>query len=290
MTRNWIAAHIYYSGDLNLLLTAALAPFIKDNMKQLDPHIPWFFIRYPEGGDHIRFRMNTIYPDYVREKLERETALFFKQYPQRNMRIEHFPYEPEITRYGDEETLFWAELHFSVSSQCILKWLCDNQLQMPSARIYAIQLHLLLLLSTGWSSATLLSLCDHFIDDWMQVFYPVKKEIKDKDKWLYAFKNALTPQKELLFEATHEFWINAGKNLLTSATLLSYFEKNKLVMAGYNAAGLSVKQLTVAITSMMHMTHNRLGIENPEEAYIMYCTRSCLLNILSKDNYPHESQ
>jgi hypothetical protein len=55
-------------------------------------------------------------------------------------------------------------------------------------------------------------------------------------------------------------------------------------MSAYNADQYTTQQLTIAITSMMHMTHNRLGIENAEEAYIMYCTQACLSNIISHEH------
>lgn len=258
MTRNWIAAHIFYTGDLNLLITGLIAPFIQQYKHLLNPEAPYFFIRYPEGGDHIRFRMNTVHQDEIKRKLHFN-----------NLRISYLPYEPEEERYADIQL---AEQHFAVSSQVILEWLCAKR---GTPNVQAIQLHLLLLLSTGRSFAALLSLCEYFINDWLQIF-----RIADmKDKFSIAFDS----QKQVLFQATLEFWNNARINNI-SPSLLYYLNRNIEIMSAYNAGRYTPQQLTIAISSMMHMTHNRLGIENAEEAYIMYCTQGCLSYIISHES------
>lgn len=256
MTRNWIAAHIYHTGDLNLLLTRQIAPFIEQHKHLLDQGTPYFFIRYPAGGDHIRLRMNTLNEHELKQKL---------CFPD----MQYFPYEPEDERYAN---IALAEQHFAVSSQVIMEWLCRGK---GSHHIQAIQLHLLLLLSTGWSPADLLLLCEYFTNDWLTIFRT--DGMKDK------FNQAFHPQQEILFNATLEFWNNATKENI-SPSLLYYLKENSRIMSAYNADQYTTQQLTIAITSMMHMTHNRLGIENAEEAYIMYCTQACLSNIISHEH------
>jgi len=249
MTHKWIAAYIYYSGDLNLLITDYLSPFINQYKHLLNQ---WFFIRYPEGGDHIRLRMNTIHEDEIKQHLVLENIL-----------IKYFPYEPETERYAN---IRLAEQHFAVSSEVIMEWICKKR---GAAQIQAIRLHLLFLLSTAWPPERLLSLCEYFINDWLQIFRA--KGMKER------FRIAFEPQKETLFDATKVLWNTAGRE--------QYFKKNKDIMSAYNAGGYTAQQLTIAFSSMMHMTHNRLGIENMEEAYIMYCTQACLANILSHEHH-----
>ncbi|HVI48737.1 MAG TPA: thiopeptide-type bacteriocin biosynthesis protein [Chitinophaga sp.] len=290
MTYTWTAAHIFYSGSINLLITECVAPFVQQYAMLLDNEAPFFFIRYPEGGDHVRLRMNTTCPEDTMRHLHACASRFFHAHPAPAAKRRHdwlqdesvyrMPYEPEVIRYGNDYTLQWAERHFVVSSKVVMEWLCNTRNKPASMQVQAIQQHMLLLKSTGRPPEELLMICDYFVEDWLKVFYPGMKNAEEKERWLSAFKTTYDRQPQLA-PAVADFWYSAEEESI-SPSLQYYLSENKKIMDAYDGSRLTFQQLTVAIASMMHMTHNRLGIENPEEAYIMYCTRACLAYIFSQ--------
>ena len=54
--KKWQGYHIYYSGDLNDLLTEGVVPLLQ-SLQQDNLVERYFFIRYGEKGQHIRLRL-----------------------------------------------------------------------------------------------------------------------------------------------------------------------------------------------------------------------------------------
>ena len=66
----WISAHIFHAGDLDALITRVAGPLVSD----LNPE-GFFFLRYWEGGPHLRLRMRVSDPGAAeRELLARARA------------------------------------------------------------------------------------------------------------------------------------------------------------------------------------------------------------------------
>lgn len=259
---SWLCVHLYYRGSLDELLTACVAPFIEKHLQLLDAGTPYFFIRYPEGGNHIRLRMRTCYKALLVELLHQHTeaaALPFAVHCRQQ------EYIPETTRYGNEASIAWAENYFCLSSRITLQWLIHKR---PSASVFAICQHMALLTLGGFSTAQQLALCNYFIDDWIRIF----KSPEHKDLIIAAFERLLLSQKEMLLPAIYRQYLDWRNDTGVTAKLRNITHR-------YLHAGFSAEQLAVALTGMMHMTHNRLGIDNQEEAYIMYCCKACIQHI-----------
>lgn len=248
MKTTWISAHLYYTGPLDEVLNDAVTPFLDRFGGLLTQPAPFFFIRYPQGGDHIRLRLHTTQPALIRQ-------ILMATFPD----LKFIHYAPEITRYGDHSSIAWAEAHFFLSSRIILDWVRTRSPQ-ASPQIKAIELHLQLLAATQWSIPQLTSLCSYFIDDWLTIF-------KTPPTWfLDTFQKALAPQCSTLFPLLAEHWLHIHQH--------AYYTDHIPIMQAYNTAGFTPAQLTGIFTSMLHMTHNRIGIQNWEEAYILYCLRA----------------
>src|SRR5215475_1105633 len=59
---DWVSAHVFYQGDLTELLVNGIVPLTRelthDGMAALLCGTPgWFFLRYWEGGPHLRLRV-----------------------------------------------------------------------------------------------------------------------------------------------------------------------------------------------------------------------------------------
>ncbi|MGO4292146.1 thiopeptide-type bacteriocin biosynthesis protein [Chitinophaga sp. RAB17] len=272
----WVSAYIYYDESLNDLLLYCIHPFLEKHRELFNSDTPYFFIRYPEGGDHIRLRIQTSQEEKVLALLSAHIDAFNRSgLPDARMTV--VAYVPEIARYGDVHSIKWAEQLFYHSSAAVLEWLATATTPSAMASIQAIQFHVQLLQAADFPIAQQLEICDYFIDEWLRIFHPQRAALPDKTGWLATFDKAFSSRKEKITTAIHEMYLlyeNNGPSLLPGS---------RQAMQQYRHSGLSEPQLMEAIAGIMHMTHNRLGIANSEEAYIMYCTKACLQYIQQND-------
>lgn len=56
MTAEWVSVHVFYAGDLDRLLVEAVRPIVAD-LRSTGAVGRWFFIRYWNGGRHLRVRL-----------------------------------------------------------------------------------------------------------------------------------------------------------------------------------------------------------------------------------------
>ncbi|WPV66365.1 thiopeptide-type bacteriocin biosynthesis protein [Chitinophaga sp. LS1] len=268
----WISAHLFYNGQLDLLLNELVYPFLQKNQYLMTSPAPFFFIRYPEEGDHIRLRLNTNFPDLVTRALNNSAATFYTQHTTPGNCLRYINYEPETDRYGNDKSIVWAEEHFFHSSRIILDWI-KTKPETASLQMKAIELHMQMLSATGWSLTDMIDLCNYFVKEWLTIFHPKQNAGQIPDNmWLQSFQKALAPQQQKLFPTLHAYW----QQLQISPTAYEYLRANLSIMKAYNNTGFSKTKLNSIISSMLHMTHNRIGIKNQEEAYILYCLSTFL--------------
>ena len=279
----WLSLHIHFSGDANALLRQAIAPFISSWKGYLSPDSPWFFIRYWEGGSHIRlrFNVNPAHHKSITESLDND----FLQFSSTSFKIEKVliaNYNPEVNRYGNGKSIAWAERYFATSSSYILNWLLKmNGHKQPTSQ--AIQLHLVLLYHSGLKLCKIIILCDFFINGWLPRLYrkgfPMEQE---KEYWLNQFEQIFLPKKEMICLAASSFWASIAGDILNEE-LTQYSISCREIMDIYHAEAFSEFKFQEIISSLMHMTNNRLGIGNQEEAYLLYVVKNCMISIAQAD-------
>jgi len=147
----WVSVHAYYHADLDGMLLATVAPLVTA-LRSDELVDDWFFLRYWEGGNHLRLRMRPRHgaraevrhrtaavlhsylsahpsPDLVDEVDYRALARLFTAGEQRidvpaklapNNTFAFVPYVPEHQRYGDGRSLAAVERHFGESSRLAL--------------------------------------------------------------------------------------------------------------------------------------------------------------------------
>ena len=143
---HWIAAHVFGCADFDQLLVECVGPLVA-GLRRRQEIQRFFFVRYPEGGPHVRLRfggVERIIEDEVRPRVVRDVEEFVERHGlsgwRRNSRphaqvretskcadasdgaaphedaIRFVPYEPEVMRYGGEEGIAIAEWHFDFST------------------------------------------------------------------------------------------------------------------------------------------------------------------------------
>lgn len=154
----WVSGHVYYHGDLDLLVSALIAELVEE-LTRNGLIERYFFLRYWEGGQHLRVRL---LPTSSRQRLD--TMALFKEraerflgtfpsadspdswsypeladgwaaaegraeydrrlYPNNSLRF--LPYVREHDRYGDGRSMAAVERHFDESSRLAIRLLDDG--------------------------------------------------------------------------------------------------------------------------------------------------------------------
>lgn len=285
----WFAVYLFYPGDLDLMLNQLVQPFIHDFFKEASTET-YFFIRYWENGSHIRLRMK-VHPKKqasLAAEIKQRANEFFVRYPEvllpqdlatatvpSDHKVVYASYEPEIKRYGNRQSMPWAEAHFFSASAFVLDWISSRKTG-ASVLLQALSMHLVLLYATGWEFSRLLQVCDVFIHGWLPRLYdPNEDPVQESALWLKQFESSFSSAKMQVMEASKTFWEAMIKDI-ASDKISCYLQENTSIMKNYLSVGFEETKLTEIVTSMMHMNNNRLGISNYEEAYGAYCLRQSL--------------
>ncbi|KZU81086.1 Lantibiotic biosynthesis dihydropyridinesynthase TsrD family [Lactiplantibacillus plantarum] len=140
----WHSLHIFVrTNELQDALIIYLHQEIQKLKKENNVN-KWFFIRYWEGGPHVRFRYQGHYDEskmiknitaFLKQKNEQEVSISRQQYYENiNISAEGFTsidelpwfkqgevvsisYEPEILRYGGDKNIILSEQVFDLSSE-----------------------------------------------------------------------------------------------------------------------------------------------------------------------------
>ncbi|WP_248963613.1 lantibiotic dehydratase C-terminal domain-containing protein [Sphaerisporangium perillae] len=147
----WVSAHLFHFGDLDALVTGVVEPVVRELAADGTAR-GHFFLRYWEGGQHVRLRVEVPDPsraaharDLVRERaaahfaarpsppVDLEAYRAFaatvargerrERYDERLHRtdsVEFIAYRPEHAAYGGAACVSAAERHFTVSSALAL--------------------------------------------------------------------------------------------------------------------------------------------------------------------------
>ncbi|MDL4773940.1 thiopeptide-type bacteriocin biosynthesis protein [Actinomadura xylanilytica] len=150
--RDWISAHAFHQGDQDRLIVEAVGP-LATGLAEDGRISGWFFLRYWDGGPHVRVRLLPARSEdrpLVTEAVERRFEEFFRAHPstpvmterdyaegasmlaawerteplfdslQPNDTLVHVPYRREHGRYGHGAAIEAVERHFAESSRLAL--------------------------------------------------------------------------------------------------------------------------------------------------------------------------
>jgi hypothetical protein len=151
---DWVSAHVFYHGDLDVLVGELISPLTRELVRRRLGR-QFFFLRYWDGGPHIRLRVRPARGrsgDEVRELIERRCEEYLRRRPAPdrideqeyarsaahmarweattplprmypNNSVVFIPYMREGHRFGDGKSILAIERHFGESSQIALEML-----------------------------------------------------------------------------------------------------------------------------------------------------------------------
>ncbi len=221
-----------------------------------------------------------------------------------NNSVQFITYEPELVRYGGPLGLGIAENLFEASSQACLEafgsgddWHYDQGLGS------AVTMHLTFAYGMGFSLEELSSFCQKISQVWVSRTYQYDAQTTQEEHRAKAAstqetfaemfslqKEALVGYSKVLWEALEEEasfeqdWLNQwGEAVATSGQALKQAlragdleipDRDKALWVDDDAP--QWHQLWPILESYVHMTNNRLGILNQDEAYLGYLIRETI--------------
>jgi Lantibiotic biosynthesis dehydratase C-term len=145
----WVSLHVFHHGDLDTLLLDAVRPLAAD-LRRAALIDGFFFLRYWDGGPHLRLRLSAVraaevrgtavarlrdhlaahpspdlpgldrYPEVAARLAAAEGVTGHLRVPMPNNTVHEIAYRPETGRYGEGRSLARAERHFVESSRIAL--------------------------------------------------------------------------------------------------------------------------------------------------------------------------
>ncbi|WP_281215958.1 thiopeptide-type bacteriocin biosynthesis protein [Bacillus altitudinis] len=319
----WKAYHVYYHGDLDKLIRESIKPLTVKLLveKKIEK---FFFIRYWEGGPHIRFRIKLVVnndTNKINEMIINHINMFLNKYPSKNIdndnmmtrklnrlaNLENISlknnrimanntvteelYVPEFKKYGGKHGIKLAEEHFFNSSLLIFDFL--SELNDNKGKYFmGMKVILSYLKAMDLKIDDCIIFLDNYTDLWSRYMEGNTVTIKR-----YFYKKYLL-QKDILDKYilnsldeknNLEFEVNLDWNRHlkdTVSRIQKGLERNDL-----NLSNKKIKKsdwlegATYIMTSYIHMTNNRIGLKPYEEAYLSYIINCSIKNLRKEGIY-----
>jgi len=257
---NWLSIHIYPTETQNVLLVRTLKPFLEKYVwpqKQARA----FFIRYQdEQGPHIRLRIRG-----EAEWLSNEIQPVLAELLSDQGTWTEVPYVPEPERFGGEKALAWAEDYFHVSTRVVLDRLAREERAYGDAMFDALRMHVIAVYSVGFAREKARWYFSRLFDLWLPLFFGTDIDA-EKASITASFEETIIQQKEQLRATMDSLWNSLLKEKFDEKQpeWLRWLRGNQLILNGLEG------DLEKAMPSLLHLTNNRLGINNQDEVYLHY--------------------
>lgn len=287
----WLSVYLFVGRTkFEQVITEFVAPFVEQLESNKLLH-GFFFIRYFDNGPHVRLRIKsdiTIIETKIKQLLAREVEKFALAAPGV---ISHYifqSYEPEVERYGGIDSLPVAEEQFGASSKAVIAAIRSQpEWDYSTALGSAISMHLAFLHAIQMNVQQATSLLNRIYKTWFyaaSAYYVIyvnaaADEQKASASIDEAFNKSYAGQEEHLRQFSGDLmqaiaegrelpeglaeWITAIRNMHKKMLLLG---EQELVMADKEKEVHD--KISEVYESLFHMTNNRLGISNMDEAFL----------------------
>ena len=256
----------------------------KGSWQILENEVKPALIRYFEHY-FVRWPSHRTDPDWTGE-LPSEQQWF------NNNSVQFIPYEPELTRYGGPVGMTIAEKQFEISSRIALKLIEENKAWTYERALgAAIQLHLGLVTAFGLNLLEAKQFFNMIFNNWFARAYDDSSGLAAQEATyrrqvtLDAFAKSYDKQRPFLVAYHQTLW-----NACTSDAILEpdwYHEwlcqmkeichelkvaqaQNQLQLPQFSQKRSDFSIWWRLLGSYVHMTNNRLGIANRDEAFLGY--------------------
>ena len=257
-------------------IEAVLIDIVEDIRALAPASASWFFIRYNEGGYHLRIRVrdfsDAAFATLVARTTDRAAARL-----NRAVRLMQVDYEPEVQRYGGSAALVENEAHVEFSSELALR-IIGASVSQPARRInHAVELMLAVPVALELTPAGAATFFRQYSASWLDIFGAAAADIGDSDlvlppemlrlrlAALAAHDDAATTPGKLWCRALERSVITF-RGLAAKGELVSPFD-------GVQVEGAAKLATTLGsmLTSQLHMLNNRLGL-SPIQEYHLSCS------------------
>ena len=267
--QEWLSFHFYPLETADVFLTRALRPFLEQYIWSKSGTRA-FFIRYEDDkGLHIRLRLRGE-QDWLRETLEPAVEGWFADRGE----CLAIPYDPEVTRFGGEEAMTWAEEYFHISTRVVLDRLQRPQYTYGDALFDTLRMHTMTAFAAGLEREKAAWYFRQLCEQWVPLFFqPADGENADLLQNVLAnFEQNYTPQADSIRANLNTLWDSLGEEKFDpkQPEWTRWFRGNQLVTKEFGA------NLEKALPSLLHLTANRLGVNNQDETYLMYVLSKAL--------------
>lgn len=294
----WISAYIFHQLSFEQLIAECLYPLL-ESMRHDDRINNCFFIRYWEGGTHLRLRIQ-LKNGNLRTELEaliqQEFKSYFGQMKQKakKSRLDFVPYLPEYQRYGGQAFIEPAERHFGHSSKVIAKLIRENysQWDYSLALGFALQMNIVFAKAFFDNAHLASSFFKHFFQNWLP--YSIKQDTagrftqEEVIRVTQFFQASYQQQKTRILqliqitqsqslvslecrpEEWHSACLELRSNLQQMRKLIDLSAPPWFVYQPNSKIDHSTQMTWSVYESYIHMTHNRLGIYLRDEAFLAY--------------------
>lgn len=282
----WMSLHLFYEGPWLDLLKHYIKPFLMTQINVGNAK-SYFYVRYYEGGPHIR----------VRILIEKEKYLFFEQVVkdyfykvQKILSVTRYVknefsedsiandfcrfinYEPEYERYGGHDRMSIAEDQFFLSSAICLDII--ESTENYSQRMWkALSLQLAIYSVFKYSTQHVLSIIDAYTNLWSSDLFQEEDGVNSGRDIIHSMDGAvsLIPKQNII--AISKLWdeINSSSvSIETPAIVNLWLDGMKVIkeMLDLVSDNNTSTNYSGIIGSYIHMTNNRLGINNYDEIYL----------------------
>jgi thiopeptide-type bacteriocin biosynthesis protein len=283
----WSSFHLFRTDPIDDFLLAAVAPFVGEVFAK-GLASAFFFIRYREGGPHVRLRLRTTSPRTLVRRTHAHFGTYFEGHPSLTPPAAPMPptfvndsvlessYEPEVSRYGGLKCISISERHFEASSRAVLGAIAERHGSYESAIGTAIQLHIIFAYAMGFglgeAAGFFSGVSTRFVASGGG--YPA---VVTADQAFGQFAESFEHQRDSLVNLHNAIWSALGEGQEFEQEWANRWLLDNVAIARRlrRARGLKPKEPWSSaehaiLTSYFHMTNNRLGLLNRDEAYVGY--------------------
>ena len=270
----WTSFHVFCPGDRDALLIQVIQPVVGEVWSE-GLADRFFFIRYPEGGDHVRLRLRIAAQVDSAPAVDRAFALLGARCAEfqrsrrhaADERISVVPatFELEIDRYGGPRKFPRALSFFALSSIAALRFVAQWRSEPRARQLIEILTRLARqVIAMARSVEELRGLADH-VAQWRSHMAPI---VARADQ-MFEHKGP-----ELTRRIREQFLAAATPTAGQPGSLADHTDHARQLSAALE--DLDPEPRWRALGSQIHMAANRLGLSPPEESYLSAILCRCL--------------
>ena len=267
----WLSIHFYPLETENVFLTRAVKPFLEQYIWP-QKGTRAFFIRYDdEKGRHIRLRLRGE-AAWMEETLRPALKGWFEGRGE----WAEVAYTPETARFGGETGMALAEEYFHVSTRVVLGRLSREAFTYGDAMFDALRMHTITAFAAGIERNKAAWYFGQLCDQWMTTFFGDNEGNTTAPEMQAAlkadFEKSAERQTGELRLVLDELWksLAAEKFDKKQPEWARWFHGNQLILSEF---GTNTDKV---LPSLLHLTNNRLGVNNQDEVYLNYILSKAL--------------